>query len=93
MINPKAILENIAGADNIQRQAIAENLKDPVSLELLEGQIYSCQRCAQPHEAATVAHNQFKELGIEQIRKYGRDNHVLYDIKYIFSSSEVDGRI
>jgi len=40
-----------------------------------------------------VAHNQFKELGIEQIRKYGRNNHVLYDIKYIFSSSEVDGRI
>jgi UDP-N-acetyl-D-galactosamine dehydrogenase len=40
-----------------------------------------------------VAHKQFKELGIEKIRKYGKDNHVLYDIKYIFLSSEVDGRI
>ena len=40
-----------------------------------------------------VAHNQFKALGVEKIRKYGKDNHVLYDIKYIFSSSEVDGRI
>ena len=40
-----------------------------------------------------VAHHQFKQLGIEQIKKYGRRNHVLYDVKYVFSSSEVDGRI
>jgi len=40
-----------------------------------------------------VAHNEFKELGIEQIRKYGKSRNVLYDIKYIFSASEVDGRI
>lgn len=40
-----------------------------------------------------VAHNEFKEIGIEQLRKYGRENHVLYDIKYIFSADEVDGRL
>ena len=40
-----------------------------------------------------VAHNEFKDLGIEQIRKYGKSKNVLYDIKYIFSLSEVDGRI
>jgi len=40
-----------------------------------------------------VAHNEFKEIGIEQLRKYGRENHVLYDIKYIFTADEVDGRL
>ena len=40
-----------------------------------------------------VAHDEFVETGAEQLRKYGKDNHVLYDIKYILSSSEVDGRL
>jgi len=40
-----------------------------------------------------VAHKEFVELRAEQLRKYGKDNHVLYDIKYILSSSEVDGRL
>lgn len=40
-----------------------------------------------------VAHNEFKEIGIEQFRKFGRDEHILYDIKYIFTADEVDGRL
>ena len=40
-----------------------------------------------------VAHNQFKELGVERLRQYGKKNHVLYDIKYILTFSEVDGRL
>ena len=40
-----------------------------------------------------VAHNEFKEMGVKQIRKLGRDNHILYDIKYILAANEVDGRL
>ncbi len=40
-----------------------------------------------------VAHNEFKEMGVEQIRKLGKDNHILYDIKYILAGNEVDGRL
>lgn len=40
-----------------------------------------------------VAHNEFKEMGAEQLRKLGRKNHVLYDIKYILNTDEVDGRL
>jgi UDP-N-acetyl-D-glucosamine/UDP-N-acetyl-D-galactosamine dehydrogenase len=40
-----------------------------------------------------VAHKEFEVLGAEQLRKYGKDSHVLYDIKYVFSESEVDGRL
>jgi UDP-N-acetyl-D-galactosamine dehydrogenase len=40
-----------------------------------------------------VAHDQFRAMGIEKVRKFGRRNHVLYDIKYVFPASEVDGRL
>ena len=40
-----------------------------------------------------VAHNQFKEKGIESIRSFGKENHVLYDIKYLFKSHESDLRL
>ena len=40
-----------------------------------------------------VAHNEFKEMGADAIRQLGRENHVLYDIKYILNIDEVDGRL
>lgn len=40
-----------------------------------------------------VSHNEFKKMSIEQIRKPGRKNHVLYDIKYLLPANEVDGRL
>ncbi|HMO93458.1 MAG TPA: Vi polysaccharide biosynthesis UDP-N-acetylglucosamine C-6 dehydrogenase TviB [Pirellulaceae bacterium] len=40
-----------------------------------------------------VAHNQFVELGIESIRRYGRRECVVYDIKSVLGKSCVDGRL
>ena len=40
-----------------------------------------------------VAHDEFKELSLEQIKAFGKDNHVLYDIKYLLKADEVDGRL
>jgi len=40
-----------------------------------------------------VSHAEFKEIGAEKLRKFGKQNHVLYDIKYILSANEVDGRL
>jgi UDP-N-acetyl-D-galactosamine dehydrogenase len=40
-----------------------------------------------------VAHKQFKEMGIDRIRELARKDHVLYDIKYVFPASQVDGRL
>ena len=40
-----------------------------------------------------VAHNEFKELSVKQIRDLGKVNHVLYDIKFILESGDVDGRL
>ena len=40
-----------------------------------------------------VAHDEFKKLSVEEIKAYGLNNHVLYDIKYLLDKSEVDGRL
>jgi len=40
-----------------------------------------------------VAHNEFKILTESQIRSYGKNNHILYDIKYILKENESDGRL
>jgi UDP-N-acetyl-D-galactosamine dehydrogenase len=42
---------------------------------------------------AAVAHDQFKKLRIEQVRRLGRRNHVIYDVKYVFPQGAVDGRL
>ncbi len=40
-----------------------------------------------------VAHKEFRELGAGGVRRLCRKNHVLYDIKHVFTASEVDGRL
>ena len=40
-----------------------------------------------------VAHDEFNQLGVDKIKKYGKDVHVLYDIKYLLNASDVDGRL
>ncbi|WP_434644380.1 Vi polysaccharide biosynthesis UDP-N-acetylglucosamine C-6 dehydrogenase TviB [Achromobacter piechaudii] len=40
-----------------------------------------------------VAHNQFKAMGAEGIRKLGKPQHVLYDLKYVLSPAESDLRL
>lgn len=40
-----------------------------------------------------VAHDEFKKAGVEDIRGYGKNNHVLYDLKYIFEENASDLRL
>jgi UDP-N-acetyl-D-glucosamine/UDP-N-acetyl-D-galactosamine dehydrogenase len=40
-----------------------------------------------------VAHDEFRELSVEQIKAFGRANHVLYDIKFLLDTNESDGRL
>ena len=40
-----------------------------------------------------VAHKEFADLKIEEIRSFGNSKHVLYDIKYLFDADQVDGRL
>lgn len=40
-----------------------------------------------------VSHDEFKELSASSIHAFGKDKHVLYDIKYLLDSTESDGRL
>lgn len=40
-----------------------------------------------------VAHQQFIQMGIDNIRTLGKDDHVLYDLKYIFNKEDTDIRL
>ncbi|WP_427957451.1 Vi polysaccharide biosynthesis UDP-N-acetylglucosamine C-6 dehydrogenase TviB [Alcaligenes sp.] len=40
-----------------------------------------------------VAHKQFKEMGVEGVRQWGKPEHVLYDLKYVFDREQSDLRL
>jgi UDP-N-acetyl-D-galactosamine dehydrogenase len=40
-----------------------------------------------------VAHDQIRAMGAERIRKLGKDDHVLYDLKYVLDAEDVDVRL
>jgi UDP-N-acetyl-D-galactosamine dehydrogenase len=54
---------------------------------------------AQPNNGAydaillAVAHDEFVQMGTGQLRRYGKTNHVLFDLKYAFPETETDERL
>ena len=40
-----------------------------------------------------VAHRQFADMGAAEIRKLGKPEHILYDLKYVLSPAESDLRL
>ena len=37
-----------------------------------------------------VGHDQFKEMGLKNIRKLGRKDSIIFDLKYLFNSNQID---
>jgi UDP-N-acetyl-D-galactosamine dehydrogenase len=60
---------------------------------------YGITPIAQPEQGSydaivlAVSHRQFVEWGLDRIRAFGKPQHVIYDVKYLFSSHQVDGRL
>ena len=40
-----------------------------------------------------VAHDEFIDMGVDAIKAFGKENHVLYDIKSILPRDKIDGRL
>ena len=40
-----------------------------------------------------VSHQEFIDFGVDAIRKFGKPEHVLFDIKYMFPTEQTDGRL
>ena len=43
--------------------------------------------------AINLHHKDFYDLGMQSIKKLCRNDHVIYDVKYLFKRHEVDGRL
>jgi UDP-N-acetyl-D-galactosamine dehydrogenase len=62
-------------------------------------QEYGIDLVADPEKGAydgviiAVAHDQFRALGADGIRSFGKKGSVLYDIKYVLTPDEVDDRL
>ena len=62
-------------------------------------QEYDLDLVADPEQGAydvviiAVAHNEFRALGADGIRAFGKDTSVLYDIKYVLTPDQVDDRL
>lgn len=60
---------------------------------------YHFSPIAQPEQGVydgiilAVAHHQFKTMGVDAIRALGTQNHILYDLKYIFPAEASDLRL
>lgn len=69
--------------------ADAEEVKHEYGLELItelkEGE----------YDAVVLAvdHSEFKDWGERKLRSYGKDKHVLYDVKYVLSPDQADIRL
>jgi UDP-N-acetyl-D-galactosamine dehydrogenase len=51
------------------------------------------ETCSYDGIVLAVAHNQFRQMGAAAIRAFGKNNSVLYDLKYVLSAQEVDLRL
>ena len=40
-----------------------------------------------------VAHDEFKKMSVSDIKAFGKKEHILYDVKYLLNSKDVDGRL
>ena len=57
--------------------------------------MWSYQPTKENYDAIIIAVklDEFKSLTEEQIRSFGKVNHVLYDIKYMLKANESDGKL
>ena len=78
---------------------VSVDVYDPWAAEADVEHEYGLSLIAQPNRGEydgiilAVAHRQFKEMGIEMIRSFGKGQHVLYDLKHVFSAEASDLRL
>lgn len=55
--------------------------------------VQSVEKASYDGVIIAVSHKQFKEMGAESIRAFGKKSHVLYDLKYVLKPGESDIRL
>ena len=55
--------------------------------------IHTPKKCYYDAIIIAVGHDHFKKMSALTIRSFGKDNHLLYDLKYIFDADQSDMRL
>lgn len=55
--------------------------------------VSNCKKDTYDAIILAVNHNEFRQLGVQKIREFGKENHILYDLKYVFAKHDVDMRL
>ena len=77
----------------------AVDIHDPWVSDFAASKAFGLRMTEKPGEdcydgiVLAVAHGEFKDMGVEKIRRMGREGHILFDLKYIFDKSESDLRL
>jgi UDP-N-acetyl-D-glucosamine/UDP-N-acetyl-D-galactosamine dehydrogenase len=83
----------------LEEYGIRVDVHDPLADPDEAAQLYGIRLVSEPEAGiydgvvVAVAHAAIRAMGAERIRAFGRDVHVLYDLKYAFPRDEVDIRL
>ena len=75
------------------------DVHDPCVADLNVGETAGLSHVTAPEPGSydaivvAVAHSIFKNQGAEIIRKFGKERHILFDVKYAFQANDSDGRL
>ena len=85
------------GTSSLRRQAQLLHIRPDLDIRELRGNVDTRLRKVEGGEydaiVLAVAHEQFRTMGVRAIRALGKDEHVLYDLKYILNSKDADLRL
>lgn len=82
-----------------ERFACKTHVYDPWANRLQASEEYGIELINEPvagkYDAIILAvgHDEFKNMTPREIQNFGKENHILYDIKHIFTADDVDGRL
>lgn len=85
--------------EELKEYNINADIVDPWCLNEEAKHEYGLELTGTPEEGTydaiilAVSHDEFKQMGSENIRKLGKDTHVLYDLKYVLPKTDVDMRL
>ena len=77
----------------IKRIRYIFDYSDEQMMAIFESADYKVTRSLVTDWLKNEDHDEFKEMGVEQIRALGKPNHVLYDVKHVFNLNESDIRL
>ena len=87
----------LIGSSSLRRQAQLKMMRPDLRIEPLRGNVNT--RLAKLDDGnydaiiLAVPHREFIETGPARIRSFGKPNHVLFDVKYLFPAADTDGRL